>query len=336
MTDIESWIQHNLSPRRVSAYKLRYGITLPPGQAGIRAEIEEELTTDKKSAWFWMSLLQNALTSLDGAQKVLDIGCGPGWPAIPLACYVQQVVAVEASEKLLEKASANLAKRGFQNVCLLRADAESLPFADGTFEGVVMGEVLDVFYNPVQALTEALRVLEPSGRLVTWVQDFAYVLSDCQSTPDLQFKRVDDKIYLIYWKNGLKPPHEAEYWLEFDENNKDALVALRNFETQTELPLEAFWDLCRYFKQNPLFYRNKGYSLETLHTELVQMGFINIEIGHLDTMGVTSAYEYFAQRELLGEIAPHFDIVCGALAAAERSLPVNKAWLLVAKAQKPL
>lgn len=45
------------------------------------------------------------------------------------------------------------------------ADAHRLPFADGTFAGIVMLDVLHHLERPIEFLNEAARVLRPGGRL---------------------------------------------------------------------------------------------------------------------------------------------------------------------------
>jgi len=50
-------------------------------------------------------------------------------------------------------------------VWLLRASAERLPFADASFDTVVMTWTLCSIPNPFTALTEMRRVLKPGGNL---------------------------------------------------------------------------------------------------------------------------------------------------------------------------
>jgi ubiquinone/menaquinone biosynthesis C-methylase UbiE len=51
----------------------------------------------------------------------------------------------------------------------VQADAHDLPFADGAFDVVVCGEVLEHVKSPIGVLAEARRVLRPGGRLVATV-----------------------------------------------------------------------------------------------------------------------------------------------------------------------
>lgn len=89
--------------------------------------------------------------------RVLDAGCGTGeWAALLTA---PEVVCVDQSEAAVEAARA----RGLE---ALRADIESLPFADGSFDVVMCNWVLYHLDDLDRGLAEIARVLRPSGRFV--------------------------------------------------------------------------------------------------------------------------------------------------------------------------
>lgn len=58
------------------------------------------------------------------------------------------------------------------NPCLVRGVGEMLPFADESYDVILMISVIDHFADPVQAMTEAKRVLRPGGIVVIDVQNF--------------------------------------------------------------------------------------------------------------------------------------------------------------------
>src|SRR5262249_904731 len=66
---------------------------------------------------------------------VLDVGCGTGAASRIAASTVRSVVGVDLSERMIEQAVGSAA--GLENVRFERADAEALPFADGTFTAVL-------------------------------------------------------------------------------------------------------------------------------------------------------------------------------------------------------
>jgi cyclopropane fatty-acyl-phospholipid synthase-like methyltransferase len=53
---------------------------------------------------------------ISGGEVVLDIGCGPGTLAVPLAKKVKQVIAIDFSEKMLEELEAYAAREEVDNI----------------------------------------------------------------------------------------------------------------------------------------------------------------------------------------------------------------------------
>lgn len=97
-------------------------------------------------------------------RDVLDIGCGFGWFTLAaLEAGASAVVGVEPTERDLATARRHLSD---PRCSLVVAGAEALPFEDGTFDTVVMWEVLE--HVPAgaeqQVFVEVARVLRPGGR----------------------------------------------------------------------------------------------------------------------------------------------------------------------------
>lgn len=53
---------------------------------------------------------------LDGDETILDIGCGPGTLAIPLAKKAKQVIAIDFSQQMLKELEIYAAKEGIKNI----------------------------------------------------------------------------------------------------------------------------------------------------------------------------------------------------------------------------
>jgi SAM-dependent methyltransferase len=110
-------------------------------------------------------------------RRVLEVGCGDGALARLMAREGAQVIGVDNNPLQLAKAAApregrnTMSAAGFAAataepaVDYVRAAGEKLPFADGTFDAVVIFNSLHHIPVPAQgaALTEAARVLKPSG-----------------------------------------------------------------------------------------------------------------------------------------------------------------------------
>jgi len=92
--------------------------------------------------------------------SVLDVGCGAGLLAHPLAQEGHQVFGVDLSSKSLEIAQT---QDSTKSICYLHADAYELPFPDKSFEVVCAMDILEHLEEPEQAIKEISRVLKPSG-----------------------------------------------------------------------------------------------------------------------------------------------------------------------------
>jgi ubiquinone/menaquinone biosynthesis C-methylase UbiE len=105
------------------------------------------------------------LPRLEQGMRVLDVGCGPGSITLGLAAAVApgEVVGVDVSAEVLEKARALAAERGCTNVRYERADLAALPFDAGAFDAAFAHAVLQHIGEVEQALRELHRVLRPGG-----------------------------------------------------------------------------------------------------------------------------------------------------------------------------
>ena len=105
---------------------------------------------------------------LISGMAVLDVCCGMGASAIPAAERVGpagHVIAVDLAEKLLNKGAQRAAEQGFTNIEFRRADLESLPFPDRTFDAVLC--VFGIFFvtDLHGAIRELWRLVRPNGLL---------------------------------------------------------------------------------------------------------------------------------------------------------------------------
>jgi len=98
-----------------------------------------------------------------GAQ-VLDLACGTGNLAIPLARRGASVIGVDIAPNLLEQARERAAAEGL-DICFEEGDAEQLPYPDATFDAVVTMFGAMFAPQPERVVAECARVLKPGGLL---------------------------------------------------------------------------------------------------------------------------------------------------------------------------
>lgn len=108
------------------------------------------------------------LLGLEPGHRVLDVACGPGNFTRSFGRTVGDAglaVGIDASETMLARGVRDLERSGLDNVCLLRGDATSLPFDDGSFDAVCCFAALHLFADPFEALSGMARTLSPGGRI---------------------------------------------------------------------------------------------------------------------------------------------------------------------------
>ncbi len=98
-------------------------------------------------------------------QSVLEIGGGLGTDLSQFARYGAKVTDVDLSAGHLGHARENFALRGLAGE-FVHHDAETLPFADGTFDVVYSNGVIHHTPNTQQVVQEIYRVLKPGGKAI--------------------------------------------------------------------------------------------------------------------------------------------------------------------------
>ncbi len=123
----------------------------------VTAEIYDERYSGEQHLKYWKTLES---VDVQGA-VVLDAGCGSGMFFPEVADTATAVVGVDVSKKLLLKAKANAA----DNVHVVQADADNLPFADATFDAAFSFTVLQNMPKPAKTLQEIKRTTKKHGRI---------------------------------------------------------------------------------------------------------------------------------------------------------------------------
>lgn len=211
--DIEMWLRENLSLERASSAELRYE-RMERQAAEPLPWVHRSCDPTRPFDWVDECTIRAFLAALKKARRVLDIGTGDGWPALPLARHLPQVVAVDASPRRCQAARENAHRQGLANVEVVQAQAESLPFQGASFDGVVAGTAIEQCEAPLSALKEAFRVLAPGGRLAVTCEDLrAELRSDVEEEAELYLEGSAGVWRLCH--RSRSPLREAEYELRF-------------------------------------------------------------------------------------------------------------------------
>jgi arsenite methyltransferase len=104
---------------------------------------------------------------LAGARRVLDLGCGAGFPLFELArCLGPGAACVGVDPWASALARANVKRRAYQaQAGLVQGDGARLPMPAGVFDLLVINLGINNFEDPAAILADCARVLAPGGRL---------------------------------------------------------------------------------------------------------------------------------------------------------------------------
>lgn len=184
---------------------------------------------------------------IEPGQVVLDVGTGPGEPALSLAalvCAEGKIIGIDPVAEMVAAARRATQRVGIGNVQFEVASGENLPFADDTFDAAVSRFGIMFVPSPMNAVGEMLRVLKPGRKLALAVwhhadsNPFHYALSRVMDryieSPPLAPDALDafrfaqpGKLLTILEQAGVSGASER----------------LLRFAINAAMPVEEFWKL---------------------------------------------------------------------------------------------
>jgi SAM-dependent methyltransferase len=103
------------------------------------------------------------MCSLNKSIDALDIGAGTGKVSQAIAPFVNSVIGIDISERMIEKANI---QNQFDNVRYIKMNVESLKFPSEKFDLVTARMVFHHVKNLEKGFKECYRVLKKGGRMV--------------------------------------------------------------------------------------------------------------------------------------------------------------------------
>jgi hypothetical protein len=100
--------------------------------------------------------------------EVLDLGCSQGIAALLCARQGLQVTGIDIDPAQIEEALADRGRKPAavrERVAFSIGDARALDLPEGSFDAVLIGNLLDEVEDPATVLDEALRVCRPQGTI---------------------------------------------------------------------------------------------------------------------------------------------------------------------------
>jgi SAM-dependent methyltransferase len=122
-------------------------------------------TPDNVFIMYRLSGLASEVTAAGATGRVLEVAAAEAVHACKLNLRGLEAFVLEPSPVMLARARARMSEYGAR-VTLVRGVAEALPFADHTFDRVLIDGAIDHLGQPELSLREMTRVLKPEGRLI--------------------------------------------------------------------------------------------------------------------------------------------------------------------------
>ena len=113
-------------------------------------------------------IIQKVSALLAPDSNVLEVATGTGIISLGIAKNVGRIEAIDIAEDMIAKAKAKAKAQitDIANLCFSIHSAYSLPYAENTFDAVIIANTLHIMPRPEDALLEIKRVLKPNGRLI--------------------------------------------------------------------------------------------------------------------------------------------------------------------------
>ena len=165
----------------------------------------------------------------DPGARWVEVACGPGLIARAMAPRVGSVLGLDLTPAMIEKARADAAEAGVENVSFEVGDATALDLPDDSLDGAITRFSLHHIPAPMRVLEEMRRVVRPGGYVV--VSDFVTDDDGASAAWQEQIERLRDpshwalltpsRIAALGERVGLEPdldrvvPFEIDYeeWL---------------------------------------------------------------------------------------------------------------------------
>lgn len=174
---------------------------------------EEELISTLDELPFWSAPFGFELLNQIQIKKnmqVLDIGCGLGFPLIQLAQMLGKsstCIGIDPSVASTKRAKFKIEHQGIENVQIINAIAEEMPFENNSFDLIISNNGLNNVSNFESAIKEIKRVAKKGCQLVfsmntnqTFSQFYFYLIET------LKEFSLDECIELVYQHIDEKRP----------------------------------------------------------------------------------------------------------------------------------
>jgi len=184
---------------------------------------------------------------LEGCERVLDIGCGFGFPSLYLARRGHEVTGVDPSSSEIRTAR-EIASRMVPRprVSFVNVGERELPFPDDSFDGSALSTSLECALEPATMLEEMKRVLRPGSPVAIQEEDRSLQPESHPVWEKLRWAFFDEAVLLWYEVRVQDPYLDRRYMLRMDADGRAVQrmrhLASRVLDRKDGLPVVDFAD----------------------------------------------------------------------------------------------
>lgn len=260
---------------------------------------------------------------MEGAHRVLDVGCGFGFPSFYLASHGFEVVGVDPSPSEIATAEQYRQKEGPSLPLKYEVIEQTrLPFNDNTFDGATFSGSLATATDPETLVNEVIRVLKPGSRVAFDEEDRALEPRSHPVAEHMKIVVIDELPYLWVESRTCEPYLDRRYMIRLSKDfriNADlqcqpaAGAVLPAVELdKTELTLEEVLG----YAVDAEYGEARGYDAESLKEFVERMGF-----GDLKFWARNNGLRFAEQLQTAGILDQMPNDITAVLRALARSVP---------------
>lgn len=234
--------------------------------------------------------------ALSGYQKVIDVGCGGGFPGVYVSQYVDELVGIDAAPNVIAVATEQTSQIDARNAVFTVGDATAMTFMADEFDGAMLCGVLESmdWTSVDQVMSETQRVLKPGGKIAILDRDWEHIIEDNIASSNMII-RENGRLLLRTTERYYHPHLEKTTWHEIEPLSNSFIITNNILGSNmarviTEVtPNDISEDI-----KNVWFDECAQFDTQTIYNLLMKYRFSNITIKKLPIWGnilfVTAMY----------------------------------------------
>lgn len=259
---------------------------------------------------------------MEGASRVLDIGCGFGFPSFYLAQNGFEVVGIDPSPREIATAERYREKEGPSlKLTYMVTDQDILPFEDNSFDGAVFSGSVATAGDPAGLVREVIRVLRPGSKVAFDEEDRALEPKTHPVAEKMMIIKLNHDYYLWVESRISDPYLSRRYMIRLQDIQIDTQFVPQK-AAGAVLPSVGLEDTELQFGQilehavSGEYGEALGYDAYTLTSFVEKMGFTNLQY-----WARPNGKRFAEELQAAGILSQMPDNISAVLRALVRSIP---------------